>query len=254
MKILILFSLVVFFCIESSAQRTRTQARPSPAAAAKPREVGQSAIVFDESLSLLRTRPSLFADSVQRLRRGRKLQITGVAEADGVKFFRVTVSQGRTGWIQSDAVIGKFRPEDEERFAKLVLASSGFPQVELAVNFLNEYPASQFRPPVLLLFGDILEVSALRLTRDANNRLNRREMAASAAPMHSYYLNFVSLDRYRRLGIVFVFNPSTRSFHYNGASWLEITKKYPGSNEALEAQSRLDLLKEKMERSAAAGS
>ena len=73
-------------------------------------------------------------------------------------------------------------------------------------------------------------------------------MAASGAPLHSYYLNYVSLDRYRRLGITFLFNPSTKLFHYDGASWRELVSKYPGTPEADEAQKRLDSLKEKMER------
>ena len=72
-------------------------------------------------------------------------------------------------------------------------------------------------------------------------------MAASGAPLHSFYLNYVSLDRYKRLGINFLFNPNAKLFHYDGANWREIIKKSPQSNEAAEAQKRLDSLKEKME-------
>ena len=36
-------------------------------------------------------------------------------------------------------------------------------------------------------------------------------MAASGAPLHSYYLNFNMLDRYRKLGVTFRFNPETNS-------------------------------------------
>jgi hypothetical protein len=71
-------------------------------------------------------------------------------------------------------------------------------------------------------------------------------MAASGAPPYSYYLNFVSLDRYRKLGVLFLFNAANRSFHYDGASWDEIVKKFPASPEAVEAQKRLDSLKVKM--------
>ena len=72
-------------------------------------------------------------------------------------------------------------------------------------------------------------------------------MAASAAPLYSYYLNFVSLDRYRKLGISFLFNPTTRQFHYDGSAWNELIKKYPTSPEAAEAKKRIDTLKTKME-------
>jgi hypothetical protein len=73
-------------------------------------------------------------------------------------------------------------------------------------------------------------------------------MAASGAPLHSFYLNFVSLDRYRKLGIVFLFNSNTKTFHYDGETWQEIINKFPQSSEAAEARKRLDSLKEKLEK------
>lgn len=211
-------------------------------------EIGRSAVVIDETLSVLRVKPSLFADSVQRMRRGRKVQILGVTEADGIKFYRVSAPPNNSGWVQADAVFGQFRAGDEERLAQLVQASDGFDQIEIAVSFFELYPSSRFRPSILLLFGDLLEEIAVKLSKDATNRLSRQEMAASAAPLHSYYLNFVSLDRYRKLGVLFLFNSAMKTFHYDGESWQEIVKKYPNSPEALEAQKRLDSLKLKMER------
>jgi hypothetical protein len=77
-------------------------------------------------------------------------------------------------------------------------------------------------------------------------------MAATGAPLHSYFMNFVSLDRYRKLGITFLFNPSARAFHYDGASWKDIISKYHDAPEAAEARKRLDELKVKMERTEAA--
>jgi len=77
-------------------------------------------------------------------------------------------------------------------------------------------------------------------------------MAPTAAPMHSYYLNFNMLDRYRKLGIIFLFNSNTRQYHYEGSSWRELAAKYPATPEALEAQKRMDSLKLKMDRGTAA--
>src|SRR5262249_47734030 len=151
---------------------------------------------------------------IQRMRRGRMVKILSVAEADGVRFYRVAAPPNKFGWVQSDALFGNFRSSDEERLARLVQASEGFDQIEIATEFFNLYPKSQFRPAVLLLYGDLLEEVAAKLTKDSNGRLSRREMAASGAPLHSYFLNFVSLDRYRKLGITFLFNPATRTFHY----------------------------------------
>jgi hypothetical protein len=241
-----LIALTLLFTSSTSAQKRRHQPPLRQTVAVRSSEVGKSGVILDESLSVLREKPSLFAAPVQRMRRGRSVQILSVAEADGVKFYRVSVPPANSGWVQAEAVFGKFRLADEERLAKLVQASDGFDQIELAVSFFEMYPDSKLRPALLLLFGDLLEEVAAKLSRDANSRLSRREMAASAAPVHSYFLNFVSLDRYRKLGILFLFNPASRAFHYDGWSWKQLTAKYPGSTEASEAQKRLDALNAKM--------
>src|SRR4029079_1357963 len=252
---LLLISTVAFIAANSVIAQKRRTASPnknSLISATRLRETGATAVVIDETLSVLRSKPSLFAEPVQRMRRGRKFVIQGVAEADGVKFYKVAAPPNNFGWVQADAVFGTFRPSDEERLARLVQAADGFDQIEIAVEFLNLYPKSSFRPVILLLFGDLLEEVAAKLTKDSSSRLTRREMAASGAPVHSYYLNFVSLDGYRKLGIIFLFNPATRTFHYEGTSWREIVAKFPASTEVAEAQKRLDSLKQKMEATAAA--
>lgn len=252
MKIVLSAILICLFSItfETLAQR-RPVVKRSAVTTSKPREIGQTAVVMDETLSVLRQKPSLFAEPIQRMRRGRQVRILGVTEADGVKFYRVAALPSGSGWVQADSIFGRFREGDDARLAKLVQSMNGFDQIEAAVEFFSLYPASQFRPAILLLYGDLLEETAAKLSKDAASRLDRREMAASAAPLHSYYLNFVSLDRYRRLGILFLFNSSTRQFHYDGASWSELTKKFPGTPEAAEAQKRLDSLTQKMAKKAA---
>lgn len=220
------------------------QAKP---ASSKSAEIGQSAIVVDETLSVLRKDPSLFAEAVHRMQRGRKVQILGIAEADGVRFYKVSAPPANFGWVQSDAVFGKFRAGDEERLAHLAQAADGFDQIEIATQFFGLFPDSKLKPALLLLFGDLLEEAAVRMSRDATTKLSRKEMAASAAPVHSYYLNFVSLDRYRKIGVMFVLNSALRQFHYDGASWKEIVAKFPSSPQATEARARLDALRQKME-------
>lgn len=246
----LIFPLVFFVSTTIVYAQKRRPAPKIPvksvAAAPKARLSG-NVVVIDEKLAVLRARPSLFADSVQRMRRGRRVQIADERAADGVTFYRV-VAPNSAGWVQSDAVFGKLRRGDDERLARLVQASEGYDQLEIAANFLEMYVDSPLRPAILLLFGDLAEETAVRLARDATRRLDRREMAASGAPLHSFYLNFVSLDRYRKLGIVFLFNSSTKSFHYEGEKWREIVKNFPQSKEAVEAQKRLDSLKEKLER------
>lgn len=243
----IIFSVVFGTNVFAQKRSIAAPVKPRSASVRSP-EIGQTAIVIDETLSVLRMTPSLFSESVQRMHRGRKVQILGVAEADGVKFYKVTAPPSSFGWVQADAVFGKFRAGDEERFARLVKALDGFDQIETAVEFFKVYPDSKFKPAILMLFGDLLEEVAAKLSKDATNRLSRKEMAASAAPLHSYYLNFVSLDRYRKLGVLFLFNSATKQFHYDGASWKEIIAKFASSPEVAEAQKRLDSLKLKMEK------
>ncbi|HVF47113.1 MAG TPA: SH3 domain-containing protein, partial [Pyrinomonadaceae bacterium] len=244
---------VLVFSLTAVAQPRRDGRDPkSRTATVKSAEIGQPAVVVDETLSVLRVKPSLFSESIQRMRRGRKVQILGVTEADGVKFYRVTAPPANYGWVQADAVFGKFRPSDEERLASLVQAADGFEQIEIATEFFNLYSNSRFRPALSLLFGDALEEAGAKLSRDASSRLSRKEMAATAAPIHSYFLNFVSLDRYRKLNIVFLFNSATRQFHYDGTSWKDLVAKFPASLEAAEARKRLDSLRTKLGQTSAA--
>jgi len=241
---LTLITVIAIYGAETSAQTRKSvvAVRPHPPAVKKG-EVGQTAVVIDDTLSVLREKPSLYSPAIQRMHRGRKIQILGVAEADGVKFYRVTAPPASFGWVQADAVFGKFRADDEQRLARLVQATSGFEQIEIAVEFFNLYPDSKLRPAILLLYGDLLEDAAAKLTKDATSRLKRPEMAATGAPVYSYYLNFVSLDRYRKLGVTFLFDPAARVFHYDGASWNEIVGKFPNATEASEAKKRLDSMK-----------
>jgi hypothetical protein len=101
-----------------------------------------------------------------------------------------------------------------------------------------------------LLFGDLIEDQARKISIEATRKLVRREMAATDAPLHSFYLNYSALDRYQRLGIMFFFNADMKMLHYNGKTWEEIVKRFPKSSEAEEAKKRLESLKQKLEEKA----
>lgn len=241
--------IFIIFNDNLAAQKRRVAPKPtkSQAVAQISLEKSNRAIVVDERLSVLRSQPSLFAVPIQRMRSGRVVTVTGSKEADGITFYRVTALPNNFGWVQSDAVFGRFRRGDDERLAKLVQSSDGFEQIERAQIFLENFSASPLRPAILLLLGDLMEEIALRLSGEATRRLDRREMAAAGAPLHSFYLNYVSLDRYRKLNVNFFFNPTTKLLHYDGASWREIVTKFPQAAESTEAQKRLVSLKEKMQ-------
>lgn len=236
--------LLLFLFVPAYAQKQRTAS--AKATAPRASEIGKTAVVVDERLSVLRITPSLFSEPVHRMQRGRTVRIQDVKQSDGVTFYKVIAPPSNYGWVQADAVFGSFHKDDETRLAKLVAASSGFEKIEIARQFLALYPKSGLRPGILLLYGDIIEEAALKLTKDANSRLKRDEMAASGAPLHSYFLNFNMLDRYRKEGIIFLFDAKARAYHYDGSAWMEIVQSFPRSAEAAEAKIRLDRLTEKM--------
>src|SRR5438270_1108770 len=206
----------------------------------RPPAGGRAAVVVDERLAALRDAPELSANLLQRLGRGRFVAVTGErGSRDGVTFYRVAVTRRTAGWLQSDAVVRPSRAGDDERLLRLIRGSEEFDRVSRARIFLDAFPRSPLRPAVLLLFGDTSEEAAAKLTREAQRRLDAREMEAGGAPQASYFLNFNGLDRYRRQGVVFVFDRATKQFHYDGAGWREIVRRYPQSSEAAEARKRL---------------
>jgi hypothetical protein len=246
LRTLTITSLLLIIWLPVSAQR-RNKRLPQKRTVVVTKPKGPDiAFIVDERLSLLRSEPGFDSQILKRISTGRAVTITASREVGGVLFYKLLIPPDEVGWIQAEAVVGKFRKGDDERLARLIQASEGFEQIERGMIFYDNYPASPLRPAILLLLGDLIEEAAVKLSDDAGKRLDRKEMAASGAPLVSFYLNFNLLDRYKRLGIKFVLNQNTLRFHYEGAAWRELAVKYTGSPEAQEAQVRLDSLKEKM--------
>ena len=228
---ILLISLACFLHASALARRRR------------PPVGGRVAIVVDERLSALRITPELSGKLLQRIGRGRFVAITGQTRSrEGIVFCRVNVTRRTRGWIQRDAIVSSTHTGDDERLMLLVKASEDFDRIARARIFLDTFTQSRLRPAVLMLFGDAAEEAAIKLSRDASRRLNEAEMNASGAPQFSYFLNYNGLDRYNRQGIRFVFDRGHRKFHYDGASWQEIVRRYPRSKEADEARMRLDAI------------
>jgi hypothetical protein len=159
--------------------------------------------------------------------------------SDGIVFFLVNVTSRTHGWIQREAVASSSRAGDDQKLLRLINASSGFDRIARARIFLDHFPRSPLRPEVLLLLGDAAEEMAAKLSTDAARRLKE---GLGGAPEFSYYLNHPSLDRYNRQRVGFIFDKSTKRFHYNGAAWRELLRRHPRSSEAAEAKKRLELL------------
>ena len=209
------------------------QQRKSPAG-------GRLAIVVDERLAALRATPQLSGRLVRRLGRGRMVAIRAQKmSADGITFLLVNVSSRTHGWIQREAVVSPARIGDDQRLLLLIKRSTGFDRITRARIFLDHFPPSALRPQVLLLLGDTAEETAARLSSDATRKLDD---GLGEAPEFSYYLNHTGLDRYNRQRVGFVFDKNTKRFHYDGATWRELIRRYPKTPQATEARKRLDLL------------
>ena len=222
----IALSIIIFFFVIAS---------PTPA------QSRRTAVVVDERLAALRAEPSLSAKLLKRLSRGRQVVIRTERRRAGIVFYRVNVTRRTGGWIQREAVVSARRSGDDQRLFRLIETSTEFDRIVRGRIFLDTFKHSAYRPAVLLMFGDAAEEAGKRLSRDAQRRLDPQEMAAGG-PIASYFLNYVGLDRYNRQGIRYVFDQQTRQFHYNGASWREIIRRYPRSPEASVALARLRAL------------
>ena len=204
---------------------------------------GRLAVVIDERLAALRSAPDLSGKLVSRLSRGRLVAIRNASRSrDGLIFFHVAVTRRTRGWIQAEALIAPWRADDDDRSLRLVRSSEEFDRIARGRLFLDAFPTSPLRPQALLLFGDAAEAAAEKLSREAARRLDENEMAAGGAPEFSYFLNYNGLDRYNRQAVRFTFDRSTKRFHYDGAVWRELLRRYPRTPEAAEARARLKAL------------
>ena len=201
---------------------------------------GRLAIVVDERLAAVRASPQLNGRLVRRLGRGRMVAVrSSKISVDGITFLLVNVSSRTHGWIQREAIVSPARSGDDRRLLRLIESSKGFDRIVRARIFLDHFPRSPLRPEVLLLLGDTAEELAEKLSQEAVRKLNG---ALGEAPEFSYYLNHTGLDRYNRQRVGFVFDKNTKRFHYDGAVWRELIRRYPKSSQAAEARKQLDLL------------
>ena len=198
---------------------------------------GRLAVVIDERLAALRSAPDLSGRLISRLSRGRLVAIRNASRSrDGLIFFQVAVTRRTLGWIQAEALMAPWRAEDDDRSLRLMRTSEDFDRIARGRLFLDAFPRSPLRPQALLLFAEAAEQAADKLSREAERRLDQNEMAAGGAPEFSYFLNYNGLDRYNRQAIRFTFDRSTKRFHYDGAAWRELLRRYPRSPEAAEAR------------------
>lgn len=226
---------LVFFCLCLILFASNT----APAQKRKPPTGGRLAVVVDERLAALRATPQLNGRLVRRLGRGRMVAVKAAKKTpDGLTFFLVNVTSRTHGWIQREAIVSASRAADDQKLLDLIKRSEAFDRISRARIFLDYFPRSPLRPEVLLLLGDSAEEIAAKLSQSAARRMSD----LGDVPEFSYYLNYSGLDRYNRLRITFVFDQSTRRYHYDGAAWRELIRRHPKTSHAAEARKRLELL------------
>jgi hypothetical protein len=227
---LVFFLLLILFAQNSTFAQQR-----------KPPTGGRLAVVVDERLAALRATPQLDGTLVRRLSRGRMVAIRSAkTTSEGITFLLVNVTSRTHGWIQREAVVSAGRVGDDRKLLDLIQRSEDFDRISRARVFLDFFPRSPLRPDVLLLLGDSAEEAADSLSKAAGRRMTE---GPGEAPEFSYYLNYSGLDRYNRQHVVFVFNKFTKRFHYEGAAWRELIRRYPRSPQAVEARKRLGPLR-----------
>ncbi len=203
---------------------------------------GQRAIVVDERLSALRAQPDIKASLVQRLRRGRVVGILSARKSkDGESFLRVSVTRNTRGWVLAEAVVKAGNAAEAERLLNLIEDSDDdFVKARLARLCANEFRATVAAPRCLLKLGETAERVADRLTRDAKRRIGNEEPSVGLSK-RDYFLNFVGLDRYNRIGVLFEFDASADRIVYDGEAYRELIRRYPKSNDAGVARKKLEV-------------
>ncbi len=126
------FVFLAFLVFTSNTQAQNRRRFPPKAKNPIAAQPSNNAVVVDERLAVLRFEPSLFSKALIRMQNGRKISILGSKEADGVTFYRITAPPNNYGWVQAEAIAGKFRRGDDARLAKLIQSSDGFEQIAIA--------------------------------------------------------------------------------------------------------------------------
>ncbi len=210
---------------------------------------GRHAIVFDERVSALRAQPDVKAPLVQRLRRGRVVGVLGATRNKaGARFLRVAISRNTQGWILTDAIARPGSPADAEKLIRFIEETNDdFTKAKLAQLCADEFRATKLAPRALLILGDSAQRAAERLTRDAKRRIGDEEAIGGIRGLSRrfYFLNFVGLDRYNRIGVTFDFDQAEDRIVYDRGAYRELLRRYPRSDEARTAREKLDGLVKK---------
>ena len=209
------------------------------------------AFVVDDRLSALRRGPGAQSEIINRLRLARVVYIIESRRDEGgrARFYRVAVTRRTRGWIHSSALAVASRTGEDERVWKLIeSAASEIDRITLCKLFVENFSRSRLQARALLRMGEEAERAAIALSQRARKRLVEVDPRNQNATLKDYYLNDPGLDRYSRLRVVFNFNETSASYTYDGKAYREISRRFPGSEEARIARQRLEAVEQKSAR------
>jgi hypothetical protein len=238
LSFLLIFTAWAALVLRAAAAQPRAGTRPNLYVP------GRRAVVIDERLSALRTRPDLKAPLVQRLRRCRRVGILSAAPPPegGLRFQYVAVTRNVRGWVLAEALVRPGRLADAERLMGLINETTDdFVRARLARLCADEFRSTAAARRALLALGEAAERAAERLSRDARRRVGNQGPGARA-DKRDYWLNDLGLDRYNRLGVTFDYDEAGDRLSYDGGAYRELLRRYPRSAEAEQARQRLERL------------
>jgi len=196
-----------------------------------------SGYVVDERFSALRREPRPNGRLIARLRVGRFIAVLSERrQADGATYYRVATTRRTRGWLHERAFVMPARRGDDRRLWELIERAEGFDRLHLARILVVHFERSPLRPRALLILAEEAERAAEELTARLRRRVGDSETATLRRQL---FLNDVSLDRYNRLGITFLYDENEDRLRYDGWAYREVLARYPQSAEAAVARERL---------------
>lgn len=170
---------------------------------------GARAVVVDERHSALRERPDLRAPLRQRLSRGRVVGLlTSVVNRKMERFYRISVSRQRTGWVYEAAIVRSGQAADGRRLRALIdETTDDFARIHLARLCQREFRHHPVANEAAGLITEIVARIAARLTSEIRRRLGDSVPARRRA----LFLNHRGLDRFNRIGITFDYDEANDS-------------------------------------------
>ena len=256
-------SPILVFCLVSSGFAQNPASTAKASAQQNVRQASPAnqvrfirAFVVDDRLSALRPRADIKSPVMRRLRLGRPVYVieSRGAKNDQPKFYRVAQTRRTRGWIHDAAIAIPNRVgEDarvirliEERFSEKETATEIFDRMLLCKLVIEEFSNSKLVAKAMALLAQDAERAASLLSRTAQKHPKRLGQENDRASLRDYYLSDASLDRYTRLGVHFDYLEKSGEYLYDGQAHRDLLKRFPKSEEAVEARRQLEIRQQKM--------